>query len=121
MRDGFSKFYIDPHAFVPFLASRLKQYMNQYSEEYLAPYTSLISSSMMGKTRLMKELAVHMPLVYICLRKDESSGYPETTPRIQPWLRRAVTGDLGQGVTARQDLAQDRDFKIPVVRFLIFL
>jgi hypothetical protein len=46
-------------------------------KNHVAPYTSVISSSMMGKSRLIKELAMEIPTIYICLCKDkDDSGYP---------------------------------------------
>ena len=51
--------YIDPHNYVKEIASTLAENMTNYqhasSDTYIAPYTSLVTSSMMGKTRLIKE------------------------------------------------------------------
>ena len=63
----------------------LVNYMECYCSEkdtYVAPYTSLITSSMMGKSRLLKQIANHTPLIYICLRHPRSTGYPKRSPRI---------------------------------------
>jgi hypothetical protein len=66
LSEGFNKAYIDPHGYVEKIANRLTEYMNLYtlSHDYVAPYTSLVTSSMMGKSRLMKELASRVPIVY---------------------------------------------------------
>jgi len=64
--------------------------MDLYKENkagYVAPCTSLVTSSLMGKTRLMKELANYGPTVYICLRKsNEYYGYPERSPLIADFM-----------------------------------
>ncbi|KAA1086214.1 hypothetical protein PGTUg99_006901 [Puccinia graminis f. sp. tritici] len=55
----------------------LRRYAGQWREDaYEAPYTSIISPTMSGKTRLLKELAKHVCVVYICLRKEGSTGQP---------------------------------------------
>ncbi|KAA1113479.1 hypothetical protein PGT21_032329 [Puccinia graminis f. sp. tritici] len=55
----------------------LHHYAGQWREDaYKAPYTSIISPTMSGKTRLLKELAKHVCVVYICLRKEGSTGQP---------------------------------------------
>ena len=42
---------------------------------------------MMGKSRLMKEMSLHIPCVYMCLRRgDKSTGYPRRTPDIVEWI-----------------------------------
>ncbi|OAV88118.1 hypothetical protein PTTG_29143 [Puccinia triticina 1-1 BBBD Race 1] len=45
-------------------------------DDYKAPYTSIIGPTMSGKTRLLKELAAHVCVVYVCLRPFNSSGQP---------------------------------------------
>ncbi|KNZ44966.1 uncharacterized protein VP01_8625g1, partial [Puccinia sorghi] len=44
--------------------------------KHKAPYTSIISLTMTGKTRLLMELAKYVPVVYICLRPPQSTGQP---------------------------------------------
>ncbi|KAI7936744.1 hypothetical protein MJO28_015643 [Puccinia striiformis f. sp. tritici] len=44
--------------------------------KYLAPYTSLIAPALNGKTRLLKELSRHTCVVYMCIRPEQSSGWP---------------------------------------------
>ncbi|EFP84887.2 uncharacterized protein PGTG_10358 [Puccinia graminis f. sp. tritici CRL 75-36-700-3] len=44
--------------------------------KYKAPYTSIVGPTMSGKTRLLKELAAHVCVVYICLRDQKSTGQP---------------------------------------------
>src|SRR5262245_22519147 len=69
---------------------------------YLAPYTSLVTSSMMGKSRLLKQIANHAPLVYICLRSSKSTGYPRRSSRIAGWLLQGIG-------TCLQPLSRSRD------------
>jgi hypothetical protein len=46
-----------------------------------------ILSSMMGKSRLMKEMATSIPFVYICARSDTSTGYPPRTAAIVDYFQ----------------------------------
>ncbi|OAV85820.1 hypothetical protein PTTG_06706, partial [Puccinia triticina 1-1 BBBD Race 1] len=55
----------------------LQLYAGRWKKDaYKAPYTSIIGPTMTGKTRLLKELAKHVCVVYICLRKQKSTGQP---------------------------------------------
>jgi len=64
----------------------MKRYGNNKGA-YVAPYTSLVTSSLMGKTRLMKEIAKYGPTVYLCLRLTNSGfGYPKRSPMIADYL-----------------------------------
>jgi hypothetical protein len=121
LQDGFSKYYIDPHRFVKKAANRIMQDMTKYcqasEDTYIAPYTSLVTSSMMGKTRLMKELTKHLPVVYLCLRNRTSSGYPSTTPKVVEWIQEGTCGSLGVSSNA----VHDRDFILPSLKFSMFL
>jgi len=60
---------IDPHGYAEKHARRLIRVMDQYvaarSDLYVALYTTrVVTSSMMGKTQLIKELAKYLPIVY---------------------------------------------------------
>ena len=125
LRDGFSSYYIDPHDFVSDVVNSLRTNMDKYcnasGSEYIAPYTSLITSSMMGKSRLMKQLSTQLPLVYVCLRNAKSSGYPIRTPNVPEWIRGGLKRLLGDNVMDLDDVRNDRDFYIPTVRFSLFL
>ena len=72
--------YIDPHGLIPHYCREISAMMEAWvnnPKKYVAPYTSVVTSSMMGKSRLIKELAMDIPTVYICLRNDTNdSGYP---------------------------------------------
>ena len=79
--------YIDPYNFVKTIGDDLKDhmkiFMGERADEYIAPYISLITSSMIGKSRLMKQLANYMPVIYLCFRTQNSTGYPPRSPSSQ--------------------------------------
>src|SRR5579859_5234207 len=124
LRDGFSKSYIDPFGYVEKIHNRLVQNMDEYKRRrngvYIAPYTSLVTSSMMGKSRLMKELSKKGPLVYVCLRESSSSGYPPATPGLLEWFKAGSCGSLGNLALDRPDIQSDKEFFIPVLRHSLF-
>ncbi|KAI7961373.1 hypothetical protein MJO28_001862 [Puccinia striiformis f. sp. tritici] len=51
-----------------------------FPEIYFAPYTCIFGPTMIGKSRLLKELAKEVCVIYICLRPKGSTGEP---PRSQ--------------------------------------
>jgi hypothetical protein len=58
-------------------------------------YTSPETSSLMGKSRLMKEIARHCPTIYICLRsKRKDWEYPNRSPSIADFLLGGFKGCL---------------------------
>ena len=66
---------------------------------WVAPYTSLITSSMMGKSRHMKQVANHLPSVYICLRGVVGGyGYPRRSPSIFEWSSMGAATIVGKPV-----------------------
>jgi len=48
------------------------------SEKYYN-YLPIVQSSGYGKTRSVCQLASKLPLIYVCFRKKNSSGYPPAT------------------------------------------
>ena len=64
----------------------MKIFMGERADEYIAPYTSLITASMIGKSRLMKQLANYMPVIYLCFRTQNSTGYPPRSPIVPEWF-----------------------------------
>lgn len=72
--------YMDPHGLISHYCCEISAMMKEWiknPKNYIAPYTSMVTSSMMGKSRLIKELAMEIPTIYICLRNDTNdSGYP---------------------------------------------
>jgi hypothetical protein len=104
---AFSSVYIDPHNFAEDVFDTLLYYMKCYCSDkdlYVAPYSSLITSSMMGKSRLLKQIAKHTPLVYICLRYPRSTGYPKRSSLIAEWLLKDVKQSLKQKPMFADDL-----------------
>jgi hypothetical protein len=92
----FSETYGDRHGLVAHYSDQLRAYMDSWSNSrsmWNAPYTSLINSSMTGKSRFQKQLALHDPVIYFCLRKGRDRnhnpviGYPISTVR---WVRRFI-------------------------------
>jgi hypothetical protein len=114
--------YIDPHKYVKDIASTLAQNMSKYqqasSDTYIAPYTSLVTSSMMGKTRLMKELTKYLPILYICLRRDESTGYPPQTKGLFEWFKEGAYKDTPNNAADRR---ADTQYIIPTLRHSLLL
>ncbi|KAA1068624.1 hypothetical protein PGT21_018592 [Puccinia graminis f. sp. tritici] len=59
------------------ILKRLDKAAGNWSQtDHLAPFTSLIGPSMIGKTRLLQQLSKSICVVYICLRPHGSSGMP---------------------------------------------
>ncbi|KAA1071127.1 hypothetical protein PGTUg99_018270 [Puccinia graminis f. sp. tritici] len=83
---GYSEDYQNTDEIVKPILETLDRLSNDWSIEYLAPYTSLIGPSMIGKTRLIMELAKHVCVIYICLRPVGSTGYPPRSALAGPIL-----------------------------------
>jgi len=114
--------YIDPHKYVKEIASTLAQNMSKYqqasSDTYIAPYTSLVTSSMMGKTRLMKELTKYLPILYICLRRNNSTGYPPQTVGLFEWFKEPAYPNTPVDAADRR---ADTNYIIPTLRHSLLL
>src|SRR5947207_3886565 len=118
LRRGFQEEYIDPYNLVSETVDEIKDNISKYCRNpaaYVAPYMSLITSSMMGKTRLMKEIARSVPTVYMCFRPHESSGYPKRTPFLPDWIKEGAMKQV-RGYTPNSD----SNFTIPTFKFSIF-
>ena len=101
------------------MVETLINYMDCYCSEkdtYVAPYTSLITSSMMGKSRLLKQISNHTPLIYICLRPSRSTGYPKRSPRIVQWILQDVRLCLIKSKSMSRD---DSNF-LATLKFSVF-
>jgi hypothetical protein len=124
LRDGFTKNYIDPHESVMKIAQGLTENMSEFCAkpvQYIAPYTSLVTSSMMGKTRLMKELGNYLPVVYLCFREQQGeSGYPPATPYLLSWFREGACKTL-DATPESSDINADRHYIIPTLKHSLFL
>lgn len=118
LADSFGQFYIDPHRIAKHTADTLTAMMDTYRSEftsYIAPYTYLIQSSMMGKSRLMKEMSRFIPCVYICLR-DGTSGYPPRSPSVADW----INGGLPVRMSAER-FKIDTEHELPTLKFATLL
>ena len=119
LRLGLQEEYIDPYDLISETVKDIKDNVTEYcnnKDEYVAPYTSLITSSMMGKSRLLKEIARSIPSVYMCLRPQQSSGYPACTPHLSEWINQGVIAQVSM-----YDTAPDMRFVIPTLKFCVFL
>ncbi|OAV89695.1 hypothetical protein, variant 1 [Puccinia triticina 1-1 BBBD Race 1] len=77
VREGFEVPYVAYDSIVTPALETLRDYIVKWeSNLYRAPYTSIVGPTMSGKTRLILELAKHIPVVYICLRPPNSTGQP---------------------------------------------
>jgi hypothetical protein len=88
--------------------------------DYVAPYTSLVTSSMMGKTRLIKEMSRHIPSVYICARSACSTGYPPRTPAVVDWFDSGIAG-LYKPTLDRSTIAGDKFYILSTLKYGVFL
>src|SRR5437762_11743270 len=95
---GFEEAYVDPYGTALNILYDLRNNLDDYRRHpraYVVPYTSLVTSSMMGKCRLMKEMARHVPTVYICFREEAISGYPQPTPILPQWINSSLNNITG--------------------------
>src|ERR1700737_2156994 len=110
---------MDAEGTVDDTVSELRGNMELYvanKENYIAPYTTLVTSSMMGKSRHMKEVANHLPSVYICLRREvRGYGYPHPSPSIDEWSLRGAATIVGP------EPVEDSDFWFSTLRWSAFI
>ncbi|KAA1104177.1 hypothetical protein PGT21_013952 [Puccinia graminis f. sp. tritici] len=77
VRKGFRAEYKGHDLIVLPTLKTLREFAGLWQQnQYKAPYTSIVGPTMCGKTRLLKELAAHVCVVYICLRDPRSTGQP---------------------------------------------
>ena len=113
---AFSDYYIDPYDCVDDLADALRKNITDFCARpghYIAPYTCIVTSSMMGKSRLMKEVATLIPTVYMCLGTNRTF-YPHPTKVVVEWIRGGVEG-MGYWHPS------DKDFLVPTLKYSAFL
>jgi hypothetical protein len=103
IEQAFNDDYVDTSNSVQLILDQIRSYVKDYGtdSEWIAPYTSLVTSSNVGKSRLCKEIAQHFPSIYLCSRNgpggvDPTTGYPLPTPGLVDWLQLGVTGQLIQ-------------------------
>ena len=81
---AFNQKYMDPHNLVTYYCRKISNNMlnwTQHPHQYVAPYSSVVASSMMGKSRLIKQISMNIPTVYICVREC-NDGYPTWCPKV---------------------------------------
>lgn len=100
---GFNEKYVDRHGLVNEYSTRLRRQMLDWIAKptsWNAPYTSIVNSSMTGKSRCHKQMALYDPVIFFCLRPAGHSGYPRAA---LPWVQQAIenpfsiTGDYARG------------------------
>ncbi|KAA1075488.1 hypothetical protein PGTUg99_015363 [Puccinia graminis f. sp. tritici] len=95
VRKGYLSDYVGRDEIVTPILSTLNENASSWRpEEYHAPYTSLIGPTMIGKTRLLMELADEICVVYICLRLPNSSGEPKRSQLATEMLETPLGADL---------------------------
>ena len=81
-KEAFDAQYLDPHNAVDSYIDEIRNAMDDYlatPKKFIAPYTSILASSMLGKSRLIKQISFKIPTVYICVR-NVNDGYPNWSP-----------------------------------------
>jgi len=74
-RRGFQSEYLRSDVILDPILEELRENAEKWAPDtYKAPYTTIIGPTMIGKTRLIKELAKRIPVVYVCLRSKDSSN-----------------------------------------------
>ena len=106
------------------MARSLKGFMDEYlanHQNYNAPYTSLVTSSMMGKSRLMKETSSYIPVVYICTRSASAkSAYPLRTPILADWFDHGISS-LYFPHLDDEALQADKQYLLSTLKYSAFL
>ena len=113
---AFSDYYIHPYGCVDDLAETLRDNITDFCARpghYIAPYTCIVNSSMMGKSRLVKEVATLIPTVYMCLGTNRTF-YPHPTKVVVEWIRGGVEG-MGYWHPS------EKDFLVPTLKYSAFL
>lgn len=111
--NAFNDPYLDADKCIEASIKTLLESCDQYNfpggaTKYMAPYTCLVSPSLMGKTQFLKELGQYCPTFYLCSRNtppDPRWGYPFPTPKFLPFLRMGV----GEMTGASQQIFIDDD------------
>lgn len=110
---GFNEEYIDRHGLINEYSTRLRRQMLDWiamPTSWNAPYTSMVNSSMTGKSRCHKQMANYDPVIFFCLRPADHSGYPRAA---LPWIQQAIENPFGIiGDYARGKLSLEEREKI---------
>ncbi|CAG8561216.1 3828_t:CDS:10 [Paraglomus brasilianum] len=97
-----------PDDYVKELDRRLNQMASNANTTTYFNYVTIIQASSYGKTRSILQLTHWRPLIYVCFRKDDSSGYPAATPQSKVMLadinsNRADSIDNAHGLATIHD------------------
>ena len=121
--DAFSSQYVDTRNLVLHYSRKLRDYSKAWENdrtEYNAPYTSLVNSSMMGKSRFQKQLCSHDPVLYFCFRSDTSGYPPASVPKVIDFFDNPF--DLKSSFSTNPNVAQiEQSFVIAYILFFTSL
>ena len=110
------------------ILDQIRSYIKVYhtDSDWIAPCTSLVTSSNVSKSRLCKEIAQHCPSIYLCSCNatgglDPTSGYPLPTPGLVNWLQLEVVGQLVQSLNPPSENLDDNDHCLAVFQWMSFI
>ncbi len=96
LKEAFHSPYLDPAGQVVRILNSINKYACEWSygkERNLGPFTSLVQRSMFGKSRLLREMSHHVPVIYMNLRAEKptnssgfSSGFPQGHTNLGNWF-----------------------------------
>jgi hypothetical protein len=122
---GFNQAYVDRHGLISDYSATLRRHMVDWiarPTSWNAPYTSIVNSSMTGKSRCHKQMAMYDPVIFFCLRPAGQSGYPR--PSLN-WVQQAIQNPFGiKGEYGRGKLSLEEQKKVEeqgVIGHLSFL
>ena len=75
----FSSPYKDSTNMVDTFITYAESCVTHYRKNFMifsAPYICIVQSSGYGKTRLLREVARSVPVMYVCMRPEDATGYP---------------------------------------------
>jgi hypothetical protein len=75
---------------------------------------------MMRKSRLMKAMAGHIPMVYICARAPGWTGYPPRTPAVMDWFDVGIVS-LFNPPLDRSTILSDKFYILSTLKYSAFL
>jgi hypothetical protein len=84
---GFNEKYVDRHDLVNEYSTRLRSQILDWIAKptsWNVSYTSIVNSSMTGKSRCHKQIAIYDPMIFFYLRPAGHSGYPRAA---LPWVQ----------------------------------
>ena len=115
-KEAFDAQYLDPHNAVDSYIDEIRNAMNNYlanPTKFIAPYTSILASSMLGKSRLIKQISFKIPTIYICVR-NINDGYPNWSPEC---VRNYVLGNEAYQSSPKEPLTNELRAEIHMYAF----